>query len=101
MIIIITTTTTTTYLDLARELKKLWNMNVIMVPVIIGVLGMIPKSWVKKLKELEIQRDIMTFQTMAQLKTAEESAGVLRRLAVTWSPMKATCYDLCENSMSE
>ena len=32
------------YLDLAWELKKLWNMKVMMIPIIIGVLGMVPKG---------------------------------------------------------
>ena len=32
------------YLDLARVLKKLWNMKVIMTPAVNGVLGTIPKG---------------------------------------------------------
>ena len=32
------------YLDLARELKKWWNMKVTVIPIIIGALGTIPKS---------------------------------------------------------
>ena len=32
------------YLDLARELKKLWNMRVMELPVIVGTLGMVPKE---------------------------------------------------------
>ncbi len=28
------------YLDLAREIKKLWNMKVTIVPIVIGALGM-------------------------------------------------------------
>ena len=32
------------YLDLARELKKLWNMKVTIVPIVIGVLGTITKG---------------------------------------------------------
>ena len=31
------------YLDLARELKKLWNMKVMIVPIVIGALGTITK----------------------------------------------------------
>ena len=43
------------YYDLARELKKkLWNMKVMVVPVVIGTLGTIPEGLVKELKELEI-----------------------------------------------
>ena len=32
------------YQDLARELKKLWNMNVRVIPIIIGALGTIPRD---------------------------------------------------------
>ena len=42
------------YLDLARELKKLWNMKVKIVPVVIGALGTITKGLLKGLEDLEI-----------------------------------------------
>ena len=29
------------YLDLARELKKLWNMKVTIIPIVIGAFGMV------------------------------------------------------------
>ena len=32
------------YLDLARELKKLWNMKVTIVPIVMGALGTITKG---------------------------------------------------------
>ena len=32
------------YLDLARELKRLWNMKVMMVPIIVEALATIPKG---------------------------------------------------------
>ena len=32
------------YLDLARELKKLWNMKVTIVPIVIGALGTVTKG---------------------------------------------------------
>ena len=32
------------YLDLARELKKLWNMRVTVIPIVIGELGTIPQA---------------------------------------------------------
>ncbi len=35
------------YLDLARELKKLWNMKVTIVPIVIGALGTITKGLLK------------------------------------------------------
>ena len=40
------------YLDLARELKKLWNMKVTFIPIIIGVLGTVTKGLLKGLKNL-------------------------------------------------
>ena len=33
------------YLDLSRELKKLWNMKVTVIPVVIGALDMVTKDW--------------------------------------------------------
>ena len=36
--------TSQNYLDLARELKKLWNIKVTVVPIVIGTLGMVPKG---------------------------------------------------------
>ena len=32
------------YLDLARELRKLWNMNLTVIPMVIGALGTVRKS---------------------------------------------------------
>ena len=42
------------YLDLARELKKLWNMKVTIVPIVIGALGTITKGLLKGLEDLEV-----------------------------------------------
>ena len=38
------------YLDLTRELKKLWNMKVKVVPIVIGALGTVPKGLEKSLE---------------------------------------------------
>ena len=40
------------YLDLAKELKKLWNMKIV-IPIGIGALETIPKGLVKRLEEFE------------------------------------------------
>ena len=56
------------YLDLTRELKKLWNMRVKVVPIVIGALGTVPKGLEKSLSELEIKGRIETIQTTALLK---------------------------------
>ena len=39
------------YLDLARELKKLWNMKVTIVPIVIGAFGTITKGLLKGLED--------------------------------------------------
>ena len=43
------------YLTLARELKKLWNMKVKIIPIVIGALGTITKELVQGLEDLEIR----------------------------------------------
>ena len=56
------------YLDLARELKKLWNMQVTIVPIMIGALGTITKGLLKGLEDLEIGGRAETIQTTALLR---------------------------------
>ena len=53
------------YLDLARELRKLWNKKVIMV-IVIGALVTVLKGLENRLDELEIQVWIKTIQTIQQ-----------------------------------
>ena len=42
------------YLDLPRELKKLWNMKVTIVLIVIGAFGTITKGLLKSLEDLEV-----------------------------------------------
>ena len=42
------------YLNLARELKKLWNMKATIVPIAIGALGTITKGLLKGLEDLGV-----------------------------------------------
>ena len=42
------------YLDLAREVKRLWNMKVSVIPIVIGALGAVTKGLVQRLENLEI-----------------------------------------------
>ena len=37
------------YLDLVGELKKIWNMKVKVISIVVGALGTVPKSLEKKL----------------------------------------------------
>ena len=66
----------------------LWNMKVAVTSVVTRVLGMVPKSLVRRLEELEIKRKAETIQTTALLK----SARLLRR------KFEETCghLDSCE-----
>ena len=71
------------YLDLARHLRKLWNMNVTVILIIIGALGTIPEGLVRRLEALEIGGQIETIQTTALLR----SAKILRRVMETWGDL--------------
>ena len=52
-------------LDLARELKKLWNMKVTIVPIVIGAFGTVTKELLKGLEDLEVGGRVETIQTTA------------------------------------
>ena len=67
------------YLDLARELKKLWNMKVTIIPIVIGAFGTVTKGLLKGLEDLEVSGRVETIQTTALLKTAR----ILRRVLQT------------------
>ena len=41
------------YLNFAWELKKLWNMKVTLIPIVIGVLGTVTKGWIKGIEDME------------------------------------------------
>ena len=56
------------YLYHGRELKKLWNMKVTIIPIVIGVLGTVTKGLIKGLKDLEIRGRVETIQTIAFLR---------------------------------
>ena len=71
------------YLDLARGLKKLWNMKVTIVPIVIDALGTITKGLLKGLEDLEIGGRVETIQTTALLRTAR----ILRRVLETWGDL--------------
>ena len=43
------------YLDLAGELKKLWNMKVTIIPIVIGALGTVTKGLLKGREDLKIR----------------------------------------------
>ena len=68
-----------TYLDLARELKKLWNIQVTIIRIVIGIFGTVTKGLLKGLEDLEVDGRVETIQTTELLKTAR----ILRRVLGT------------------
>ena len=67
------------YLDLARKLKKLWNMQVTIIPIVIGAFGIVTKGLLKGLEDLEVGGRVEIIQTTALLRTAR----ILRRVLET------------------
>ena len=65
------------YLDLARELKKLWNMKVTIIPIVIGAFGTVTKGLLKELEDLKVGGRVETIQTTTLLRTARILRGVL------------------------
>ena len=71
------------YLNLLRELKKLWNMKVTNVPIVIGAFGTITKGLLKGLEYFEVRGRVETTQMTALLRTAR----ILRRVLETWGDL--------------
>ena len=67
------------YIDIARELKKQWNMKVTIVPIVIDAFGTITKGLLKGLEDLELGGRVRTIQRTALLRTAR----ILRRVLET------------------
>ena len=71
------------YLDLARELKKLWNMRMTIVPIVTGAFGTITKGLLLGLEDLEVGGRVETIQMTALLRKAR----ILRRVLETWGDL--------------
>ena len=67
-------------LTLLENWKKLWNMKVTIISIVISVFGTITKGLLKGLEDLEVGGRVETIQTTALLKTA----SILRRVLETW-----------------
>ena len=65
------------YLYLARELKKLWDMKVTIILIVIGALGTATKGLLKGLEDLEITGRVETIQTTAFLRSVRIPRKVL------------------------
>ena len=67
------------YSDLARELKKLWNMKVTIVPIVIGAFGTITEGLLKGPEGLQVGGRVETIHMTVLLRTAR----ILRRVLET------------------
>ena len=72
-----------TYLDLVENWKKLWNMKVTIIPIVIGGLGTITKWFAQGLEDLKITERTEVVQTKALLRPAQ----ILRRVLETWGDL--------------
>ena len=74
------------YLEIAWELKKLWNMKVTIVPIVIGAFGKLTKGLLKGLKDLEVGGWVETIQMTALPRTDR----ILSRVLVTCCHTKSS-----------
>ena len=70
------------YLDLARELKTLWNMKVKVMPILIGVLDTVTEG-TERIRNKNTSRDHPDYSLIQIGQNTEKSPRDLRRLAVT------------------
>ena len=68
------------YMDLASELKRLWNMKVTVIPIVVGALGTVPKGLENRVCDLKIRGRIVT----VLLKSAY--------LEESWRPEETCCH---------
>ena len=67
-------------LDFARELKKLWNMKVIIIPIVIGTFSTVTNGLLKGLEDLEVGGRVETIKTTALFRTVR----ILRTVLEIW-----------------
>ena len=71
------------YLDLSRELKKLLNLKMTIIPIVIGTFGTVTKGLLKGPQDMEVGRRVKTIQTTTLLRTARKP----RRVLETWGDL--------------
>ena len=65
------------YNDLKRELKKIWDMPVKVIPVVVGALGATPKKLKQRLSDIGIETRIVELQKTTILYSARILQNVL------------------------
>ena len=66
------------YSELRLEVARMWNKKMVVVPIIIGALGSVPKDLQSYLKQLDIPHDLNILQHSVLLGTA----NILRKLRI-------------------
>ena len=66
------------YQDLGRELQKIWNVKVKIIPLVVGSLGAIPKQFGNRLKQIGITAGTTQVQKRVLLGTARILRKVLK-----------------------
>ena len=66
------------YQDLERELQKIWNVKVKIIPLVVGSLGAIPKQFGNRLKQIGITLGTAQVQETVLLGTARILTKVLK-----------------------
>ena len=72
-------------------------MKVTIIPIVISDFGTVTKGLLKGLEDLEVGSRVETIQT----KATEKSPGDLRRLAVTYTPVKDHQLTLMWKTLNE
>ena len=76
------------YLDLAREMKKLWKMKVTIISIVIGALGTVTKGLIQGLGNNGTGGDCPNCCIVEIGQNTEKSPGELRRLAITQTSLE-------------
>ena len=79
------------YLNLGRELKKLWNIKVTFIPIVIGAHGTVTRGLIKGLEDLEIRGWVETIQNYYIImigQNTKKRPGDLWRLVFTQTSVK-------------
>ena len=77
------------FLEFVREQKKLWNLRVMVILIIVGVPGVVSKGLERRLAELDIWGRINTIQTITLLRLARILRRILKTQGDLVSPKQA------------
>ena len=84
------------YQELGRKLKKLWNIKVTMVPIVVGSLGTSPERLVKGLEYLEIRRQLEIIQTYSIINIGQNTVKTPGDLPYLRLQRETISYGWCE-----